>query len=186
MKQLTIITDLDDVLENLCQVWVKVLNAAFNRDVKYDEISQWDFTEIYPGIEPSLLYEFLEKEAFWKQVKPLKDAEEITKKLISEGHQIYVATASTLVSTLHKSRFILNNFYGHIPEKNLIVIHNKSLLRGDVIIDDNPQNFGGDFQTKILFSAPHNRPFNAAENGLLRADGWRTVYKIIHEVSGQW
>lgn len=186
MEKLTIITDLDDVLENFCEVWIKYLNARFDKDVKYEDVRQWDISKSYPDVEKHLMYECLEKESFWKLLHPIEDSEAITKELIAEGHNLYVATSATPVSAVYKMNHIMRRFFPHIQEKNFIVIRDKSLLHGDVMIDDNPLNLGGDFRTKILFSAPHNRSCPAAAQGFLRADNWQTVYKIICEVSGQW
>lgn len=186
MKQLTIITDMDDVLENFCETWIKINNAKFNRCVRHKDITEWELSKNYPDIESHLLWECVDKESFWKLVKPIENAAEATRELVSEGHNVYVATASSTVTAVFKAEHVMRRLFPHIPLKNLIVINDKSLLRGDVMIDDNPHNLGGDFGTKILFTAPHNRAFRAAENGFLRADDWRTVYKIINEVSGKW
>lgn len=186
MQKLTIVTDMDDVLEDFCDVWVSYLNGRFGRDVRPEDVTDWDISKSYPGIDKHLLYKVIEREDFWKLISPFSDAVAVTRQLVEEGHRVYVATKATPVTALYKYEHVMKRFFPHIPARNFNVVNDKSLLRGDVMIDDNPRNLGGDFKTKILFTAPHNLSCPAAANGFLRADNWQTVYKIISEVSGQW
>ena len=49
------------------------------------------------------------------------------------------------------------------------------------MVDDAPHNLEGGEYFKILITAPHNRKYNASENGMVRADHWSDIYNIISE-----
>ena len=61
----------------------------------------------------------------------------------------------------------------------MIVTGRKQMVRGDVLIDDGVHNLEGGAYRKILFTAPHNRSYDAEANGMTRADNWDEVVRII-------
>ena len=55
------------------------------------------------------------------------------------------------------------------------------MIKGDVLIDDNPNNLVGGEYKKILFNKSHN--VNDRDNPEFHcADDWKEVYKIIKEI----
>lgn len=55
----------------------------------------------------------------------------------------------------------------------------QQLVYGDWLIDDGVHNFDGGVYEGILMSQPHNKNFNAEENGLIRVHGWDEIGKIL-------
>ena len=45
-----ILTDADGVLEDLTQVWIELLNETYGRNVKYEDVVEWDMCKAYPGL----------------------------------------------------------------------------------------------------------------------------------------
>jgi 5'(3')-deoxyribonucleotidase len=50
-----------------------------------------------------------------------------------------------------------------------------------VLIDDGIHNLEGGSYRKILFTAPHNRSYDAEANDMIRVHGWDDVVRIIDE-----
>lgn len=50
MKKLTILVDMDDTIENLCETWVAFLNETHGTTVHTDDIHDWDMTKAFPTI----------------------------------------------------------------------------------------------------------------------------------------
>ena len=71
MKKLTILVDMDDTIENLCETWVAFLNETHGTTVHTDDIHDWDMTKAFPTIEKSQVYDPLFDENMWKRVTPL-------------------------------------------------------------------------------------------------------------------
>lgn len=94
MKTLTILVDMDDTLENLCEKWVDYLNDKHGTDVKYSDITDWDMSKAFPTIDKELMYEPLFDKALWERVTPLPGAVERVQQLINDGHKVVVVTAS--------------------------------------------------------------------------------------------
>ena len=61
----------------------------------------------------------------------------------------------------------------------VIVTRRKQLIRGDVLIDDGIHNLEGGDYTKILFTAPYNRDYDAEANGMIRVKNWDEIVRII-------
>ena len=53
------------------------------------------------------------------------------------------------------------------------------MIRGDVLIDDGIHNLEGGAYKKIMFTAPHNRNYDAEAHGMIRVDNWEEIVRII-------
>ena len=94
MKKLTILVDMDDTIENLCETWVEFLNETHGTTVHKDDIHDWDMSKAFPTIEKQQVYDPLFNENMWKRVTPLPGAVEYLKRLIDDGHKVVIVTAS--------------------------------------------------------------------------------------------
>ena len=57
MKQLTILVDFDQTLNNLNEAWVAYLNERHGTTVKTDDIKCWDITKAFPTLTPLMRHE---------------------------------------------------------------------------------------------------------------------------------
>lgn len=179
MRKLTVLVDMDDVLECLLEAWLIRNNEKFGRDVKPEDIVQWDLAKAYPGLTREEVYGVELETDFWKSVKPKEGADEALRKLIADGHDIYIVTATLYQTVREKMDDVLFKYFPYITWRNVIITTNKHLIKGDVLVDDGPHNLmGGDYR-KILFTAPHNRYFDEKSVGAVRADNWDEAYSEI-------
>lgn len=183
MSKLTILVDMDDVLENLCEVWVEQLNTLFQLDVKADEIEEWDMSKAFPTLTKDEIYWPLHTEMLWTKVKPLPGAVKYIKKLINEGHKIIVVTAASAESVQMKLENVLFKYFPFLTMDDVIVATQKWLIRGDVMVDDAPHNLKNFFGEAILFTAPHNRNFDDRMYGMTRVNNWDEAYKTIQKIA---
>ena len=92
------------------------------------------------------------------EMEPIPGALHAVRSLIGMGHDVWLATKPpTGISWAYadKVEWVLK----HIPElkRKIIFTHDKSLLRGDVLIDDRPHKANAeDFEGLLIhFSLPH-------------------------------
>lgn len=95
MNKLTILVDMDDTLENLCEVWVDYLNEIYGTNVRLTDVTQWDMTKIFPTLNRNEIFDVLTEETLWERVRPLTGAVEYLKKLMDDGHKIIVVTSAS-------------------------------------------------------------------------------------------
>ena len=175
---MTILFDADDTAENLLECWVNTLNRRHGLSVNKDEITEWDMTLAFPTLSPEEVFSPLYEDDFWQQVTPLPGCVEYLQRLIDDGHELYMVTATDYRTCRAKIDRLIEIFQ-FLSQDHIIICDHKQMIRGDVLIDDAPHNLIGGKYRKILMSAPHNRDFNAAAHDVYRADSWDAVYSII-------
>lgn len=177
----TILIDLDDVLTDMVSEWVRWLNILFNLSVDYRQIKDWNMSLTYPTLANEEIFKPLNSEGFWKKVHTRTDAIKYVKKLYDECYNIYIVTATKPHLMEYKMKYCINPYFPYIDDNHIIISSNKQMIKGDVLIDDNPNNLVGGEYKKILFNKSHN--VNDRDNPDFHcADDWEEVYKIIKEI----
>lgn len=175
---------MDDVLENLGEVWTSFLNARYGVTVQRSDITEWDMRKAFPMLTEEQIYYPTNNEELWKRVKPLPGSVKYVKKLIDDGHTVVVVTASHQLAIRHKLDHVLFRYFPYLEIRDVIVAYKKQLIRGDLLIDDNPRNLEGGEYKGILMDAPYNAKYEAEKNGFIRVHNWTEIYTVVNEISG--
>lgn len=185
MRKLTILVDCDNVLEDLVAIWIDYLNKEHGTNIQPEDITEWDVTKFFPSLSRNQVYAPLHKKSLWEEIEPLPLAVEYLKKLIDDGHKVVILTSSHPDTVSMKiNKFLLKRF-PYLSFKDVIISSQKQLVKGDILIDDAPQNLEGGSYLGILFNAPHNRSYNAEGHGFIRARDWFDIYRIVSEYSSR-
>ena len=174
---------MDDTIENLCEVWVDYLNEKHNLSVSIDEITDWDITKSFPTLSIKEVYAPLMDEKLWDRVDPLPDAVEFLKRLIDDGHDVLIVTASNPNMINVKLNKVLFKYFPFIPNYDVIITGYKDLIDGDVLIDDAPHNFLRERKLNLLMNAPHNKNYDIDKHPykLIRVKNWCEIYEKIND-----
>lgn len=179
MRKLTILVDMDDTIEYLLKEWVEWLNARHGLNVSVDDVRCWNIAEAFPELTAEQVYDPLYYHELWMRVKPMPDAQEVLKKLIEDGHEVYITTSSNYSTIATKITWVLFRYFPYICWDHVIVAAKKQMIRGDVMVDDGPHNLeGGDYE-KLLMNAPHNRDYDEKSHGMTRVFNWSEIYDEI-------
>ena len=182
-----LLTDLDDVLENLIECWVSLLNFMQRNNPNYiprkpEEITDWDICSFFPMLTIDEVFEPLNTDLIWKMIKPMPGAVKTLKKYNDMSDvEVRIATSSHYTSIHAKREFLRKNF-PYINWDQVIVIKDKQFLNGDVLIDDNPDNIIGGIYKGILFTAYHNKDFQCNNKNIFRANNWDVVDNILEKM----
>ena len=98
---------------------------------------------------------------------------------MDDGHDVYIVTASHPETLALKTRLVLRRYFPYIRIGQIIVAADKSLVRGDILIDDAVKNFTAWPHIGILMDAPHNRNADETKLGVVRAKNWEEAYKDV-------
>ena len=177
-----ILVDMDDTIEQLLQAWLDGLNRQYGRNVAYDDIMDWDLTKAYPGLSFQEVYGVPLQPGFWKTVKPIPGAAEGLKKLMDDGHEVFIVTATPYQSVQEKMGDLLFHYFPFLKWDQLIITFRKQMIKGDVMIDDGVHNLEGGDYVKILMSAPHNLSYDAEANGMIRVRNWTEILDVIEKL----
>lgn len=180
----TILVDIDDTIENLCQVWCELLNERYGTNVRYTDISTWDISRFFPTLTKEQVFEPLHGEEIWYRLRPLEGAVEYLRKLIDDGFQIYLCTTTDYRNIRQKFEAVIMRFFPFIRWNQVIVASNKQMIRADFLIDDGIHNLEGGEYHKILMTAPHNLSYDAEANGMHRVYSWEETYRLVRRLCG--
>jgi len=92
--KLTVLVDMDDVMEDLLPAWIEALNEKCGRNVFVGDVTKWNFDHLFPELTPLEIRAVLSDYDVWAKVRPKSGAREYLKRLIDEGHDVYVVTAA--------------------------------------------------------------------------------------------
>ena len=185
MKTFTILIDMDNVLENLGDVWVDELNKRHGLHMTHDDITEWDMSKFYPGLKRHEIFAPLHDKELWDRVEPLPNAQVVVRSMIAEGHDVVVVTAAHPDTVKYKYDW-LAKYFPEIKYNDIVFCARKQLVRGDFLIDDAPHNLFGGTYVPVMFAAPHNRtwkPEHIWEYNLYCVENWIETEKLIRYLS---
>ncbi len=179
---MTILVDMDDTIEQLLRAWIRRVNEKFGRNASYDEVKDWNVAAVYPGLSWEDVYTVPLEPGFWGTVEPIPGAAEGLQKLMADGHDVLIVTATPYQSVPEKMTDLLFRYFPFLSWNQVIITTRKQLIRGDVLIDDGIHNLEGGDYAKILVTAPHNRDYDAEANGMIRVNNWDEILEAIEKL----
>ena len=182
---MVVLIDADGVLEDLSQKWVVYLNEIYVTSVRFEDLTEWDMTAAFPSLTREQVYRIDWDEEFYSRLEPIPGAVDAVRRLLDDGHEIYVVTTTPYRAVKAKLERAIFPYFPFLTWKNIIVTANKHLIRGDVLIDDGIHNLlGGDYW-KILVTAPYNKDYDAEANGMIRVSSWEEIYREISAMAAE-
>lgn len=171
--------DFDGVINSMVETWIEWLNREHGYSVKVDEVTSWELHGQYPKLSGTDFFAPLFTPEFWDEVPIKKDAPEVIERLLAEGHEIYVVTSSHYKTLPYKLKKCLFAHFPKLTEENVIITYNKSLIRCDLLVDDNLQNLINYPGGRVLFDAPYNRGPEADAMVDYRVGSWKELYMLV-------
>ena len=181
---MTILVDMDDTMVNTTETWVRELNRRYGTAVPYTDLWDWDVSLSFPMLSKEQVFGVLYEDAFWASLRPLPGAVQTLSMLREAGCRVIVATNSHYEGLKVKMEQVLFRYFPFFTWQDVILTAEKQLIKGDLLIDDGVQNLLGGNYEKLLFTAPHNREFDAASNGMRRVNDWEETAAFLREQYG--
>lgn len=166
-----ICVDMDEVMADTLAEHLRRYNQTFDESVTPQDLTGKGLWEVTPADRQAQLRAFLDAEDFFEDLALMPDAQQVLKQL-SSRFEIFIATQAMVVpNSLGPKYRWLQRHFPFIPATHYVFCGDKSILRADYLIDDQPRNLRLFQGTGLLFTAPHN--LNAA--GFIRVDNWMQV-----------
>lgn len=175
-NKLTILIDMDDTIEDLVCKWVELLNHRYNLSVSKDDIVDWNISTFFPTLTKDEVYSVLDEDELWANVQPKVGAVEYVKRLVDDGHNVFICTSSGYKHLRSKMDLVLFKYFPYLTWSNVIITSNKQMVRADILIDDGVHNLIGGSYFKILMNSPNNSSYDAKSNGMIRVYNWKEAY----------
>lgn len=172
-----VLVDVDGVIADLMPEWLRFYNAEWSDKLRPEDITGWDVIQFVKDECGAGIYGYLGRPDLYDNVKPIDGALSSIHWLRQRGYDVRFVTSGVYESKimwLGKQGLLLDEY--HLSSRDVIVAHDKSVIKGDILIDDNIVNCN-DFSGKaILFAQPWN---TAPLTGHFRADNWPDVIQYL-------
>lgn len=174
-----ILCDVDDVVANLVEPWLARYNKDYDDSVTPDHCVRWEIEEFVKPECGKKIFSYLDS-TIYEEVQPMPGALEGVRILRDLGHRVIFVTSCGAETASAKYHWLARHGFvgGTFAQKDLIFATDKSMIRGDVLIDDGLHNcdaffkHGGDV---IVFDRAHNRE----DRRFMRAHNWEEIPRMI-------
>jgi 5'-nucleotidase len=174
-----ICVDMDEVMADTLGEHLRRYNQTFEEEVTLDDLAGKGLWEFTPLDRQQQLRAFLDAEDFFEDLPLMSGAQEVLKQL-SSRFEIFIATQAMAVpNSLGPKYRWLQRHFPFIPPSHYVFCGDKSILRAEYLIDDQPRNllrFNGD---GVLYTAPHN----LTTTGFVRVNNWQEVAEYFEAVT---
>lgn len=162
-KPLTLLIDMDNVLADQVQGFISILTKHYPeiQIPDRDALREFDFEKNFPVEHRETILSIRHREGFFRDLEPIEGAKQGLKRLAGLDTELHIVTAP-----IWEWRHCVGEKYAWI-EKHLgrewagktILTRDKTLVRGDLLIDDAPTVSGSMAPSwmQVLYDQPHNR-----------------------------
>jgi 5'-nucleotidase len=166
-----ICVDMDEVMADTLAEHLRRYNQHFDETVTPADLVGKGLWEVTPLERQQQLRAFLDAEDFFEDLPLMPDAQDVLKSL-SRRFEIFIASQAMVVpNSLGPKYRWLQRHFPFIPPTHYVFCGDKSILRADYLIDDQPRNLHLFTGTGLLYTAPHN----LTTTGWIRVDNWKQV-----------
>lgn len=177
---MTILVDIDSTITNFSETLLYCLNDTYNTKYSYNDITSYNWFE-KTFAKPWLPTEY---EFFWDDVEVNPTSVSTIESWVKQGHQVYLVTASHFNPMLsYKIKRTLEPFNLElINERNIVIAQDKSIIRGDLMIDDCVDNLYDFNGVCICYKQPWNKDYT----GAFRFNKWNLINDIVQVYEKYW
>jgi len=176
-----IAVDMDEVIADALGEHLTRYNRDFPETLTVDDLQGRWLWDAVPPARVAALERYMLSEDFFAVLDVMPHSQRVLERLQSR-YDVFIATAAMEVPTSFTAKFQwLARHFPFIPTSRIIFCGDKSILRADYLIDDNPRQlrlFQSASETPregILFSSPAN----ANITGFRRVHDWLDVEKMF-------
>jgi 5'(3')-deoxyribonucleotidase len=175
--------DMDEVIADALGEHLVRYNRDFGLNVTPQDLHGkwiWDYI---PPTHVDTVAQYMLTDDFFSVLDVMPESQRVIERLQSR-YDIFIATAAMEVPSSFTPKFNwLARHFPFIPPTHIVFCGDKSILRGDYLIDDNPRQLkrfsrvqeGDSPREGILFTSPAN----ANVTGFRRVNNWLDVEKLF-------
>lgn len=168
--------------------FLALVNQFLKTNYQKDEIKTYYMQDLIPKERYPEWTEFFNTQNIYDYCELLPNTYEVLEKL-SKQYEIYITTAYIFRDNEEYSANNLKNKFEYlcrelpfISPNNFIFTTNKEIIDCEIKIDDKLSNLAGKAETKLLFTAYHNKEISQKElerENVIRVNSWKEIEKIL-------
>ena len=167
--------DMDEVMADAVTEHLRRYNRDFDEQVTVADLegkNVWDFVQMD---RHAALEAYLRSEDFFAVLGVMPDSQRVLRRL-QQQYEVFIATAAMEVPTSFTAKYKwLAQHFPFIPASHIVFCGDKSVIRADFLIDDNPRQLQRFCGEGILYGTYHN----IHVTGFRRVNNWREVEEMF-------
>ena len=168
---------MDEVMADTISEHIRRYNQDFGTSLTKGDLQGKWLWQVVPEHHHEALVGYLSEPDFFGALPLMPDAQRVLERL-SRDHEVFIASAAMEVPTSFAAKFRwMGEHFPFIQPSHMVFCGDKSILRADYLIDDNPRQLRAFSGEGLLFSAPHNRH----ETAWQRVENWRAVEHFFYK-----
>lgn len=183
---MNIYIDFDDTITKSVENVIRIVNQRFNKNVKVQDIGEWDFSDVYPDIPLEDIVSVFGEEEFFRTLKFNDDVIPTLRKYTKYNNIIIVSKVDMSIIQ-RKFNWVKNHlidiginveFYGVPLGKSKSIID----MSDGIMIDDNA-NFLKETNAKYKILYKGNRKFDTKQKwDGYTVSNWKELNKLLHNI----
>lgn len=174
--------DCDNVINNLQETVVEIFNRRYGTEYTLEDFQDYDIEQCLSKEEALDMKALYCEKGIYNFVKPISGASTALKKLIQNGHEVYIVTDSHPSIFEEKVNWIKYHF-SFIDDSHIVAMKNKWLFKCDVMVEDNLTNLlGKPYYYRICFDYPWNRNTMDDVYGIYRCNNWNDIITAANKI----
>jgi 5'(3')-deoxyribonucleotidase len=175
------------IVADILPYWFGKYNSLSGELIDWNIFPQWEVESLVK--DSALLQWILEKPDFFYHLEPLPDVVEYFQKLLDEDYQLVFLTQLPRNSEFaaRDKRNWVKKYFPKFDTRNMIFTHRKELVRGALLLDDNPTHLinwkamNPDKRT-ITIDYSYNRE-QTVDYRLNKQTAWKDFYNYIKQTT---
>jgi 5'(3')-deoxyribonucleotidase len=170
-----ICVDMDEVMADAVAEHLLRYNSEFSESVTVADLEGKWLWDVVHHERHAALESYLRSEDFFAVLEVMPDSQRVMRAL-QDRYEVFIATAAMEVPTSFTAKYEwLGDHFPFIPASHIVFCGDKSILKADYLIDDNPRQLARFQGTGILYTSPHN--INVT--GYRRVKNWLEVEELF-------
>lgn len=182
---MTICCDVDGVLNNLMDVVVDIFNERYGTAYVINDITTYDLANCLTQTVATNMKEIFTDSEIWSRMKPINGAQEGLKKLVRNGHQVYLVTNNAPHTFGAKVDWI-QHYFPFIESSKIICMKDKWLFKCDAMIEDCYETLiANPCYDRVLVNQPWNQSDKDWVYNIHRCSTWDEIIDVVNKINDE-
>jgi 5'(3')-deoxyribonucleotidase len=166
---------MDEVMADALGEHLLRYNRHYGEQITTADLDGKWLWEVVATDRHEVLDAYMRSADFFEAMAVMPESQRVMRRL-QMNYEVFIATAAMEVPTSFQQKYRwLAKHFPFVPASHIVYCGDKSILRADYLIDDNPRQLRRFAGEGILYSSPHN----ARVKGYKRVKDWLEVEELF-------
>lgn len=171
-KKLRLIVDMDGVLANVYQQFIHFEKQESGKEIDLASVYGTDEIQSFPNGA-----KHVREHGFFRTAPLIEGSQEALEKLSAYYEVFIVSAAMEFPNSLEEKYYWLQEHFPFISWKHMVLCGSKTVVQGDIMIDDHFKNLDPFEGRTLLFHQPHNQEHHDHRHE--RVHSWEEIQRLL-------